>query len=499
MYGKPKIQTKKMKNISYPIFCLFLGLVISFTGYAQSKRLALVMGNANYQNGGSLANPLNDADDMAKALQSVGFEVILKTDVKYQDAINAINDFVKRLPNYEVGLFYFAGQAVETQNSNYLLPVDVSLQNEEDAEVKCINVQRVLAKMEGAKKLVNIMILDASRHNPFPRKWSRSSGQRDVDYGSLIAYATAPGKTVWDGYGRNSLYTGALLKYLTLPGLSITEVFKKTRQQVIKDSDARQIPWESGYLISNFYFQEGGKVVNNSTTTTEVVKPEPKKTTDLSGMVYVEGGTFQMGSNEGGDDEKPAHSVTLSSFYLSKYEVTVAEYRKFCQATQHAMPEKTPIWGWQDSHPMVYVTWEDAEAYCKWAGGRLPTEAEWEYAARGGNKSQGYQYAGANELDKVAWYTDNSGNKPHSVGEKLPNELGLYDMSGNVSEWCSDWSGAYSATAQTNPQGPTNGPYRCLRGGSWLTHDFSSKVLDRSLNEPRVCNQHYGFRLLVTP
>jgi formylglycine-generating enzyme required for sulfatase activity len=492
-----------MKNISYPIFCLFLGLVISLTGYAQSKRLALVIGNANYQNGGSLANPINDADDMAKALRSVGFEVILKKDINYRDGISAINEFGRRLPNYGVGLFYFAGHGIEAKNLNYLLPVDVSLQNEGDAEFECIAVQRVLAKMEDAKNPVNIMILDACRDNPFARRWNRSGGQRGLTVemaptGSLIAYATAPGKTASDGYGRNGLYTGALLKYLTQPGLPISEILMKTRTQVLQSSGKTQTPWESSSLTGNFYFQEGGKVVNNPIIKPDPIKPEPKKNTDLPNMVYVAGGTFLMGRNNGANDEKPVHTVTLSSFYLSKYEVTVAEYRKFCQATNRQMPE-APSWGWQDNHPIVNVSWEDAVAYCQWAGGRLPTEAEWEYAARGGNKSHGYKYAGSNELDKVAWYDKNSGKQTHPVGEKLPNELGLYDMSGNVWEWCSDWYGAYAATTQTNHQGPPNGSSRCLRGGSWSHYAYSGEVLSRSFDGPVNRDLSSGFRLFRTP
>lgn len=176
-------------------------------------------------------------------------------------------------------------------------------------------------------------------------------------------------------------------------------------------------------------------------------------------MVYVEGGTFMMGSNEGENDEKPVHEVTVNSFYIGKYEVTVEEFDKFIKATGYKTDaEKSGFsWRWngrdweqkngvnwrygvegevrgksEKRHPVIYVSWNDAIAYAKWKGGRLPTEAEWKYAAFGGNKSEGYKYAGSNNIDEVAWYGNNSGNKTHTVGTKAPNELGIYDFSGNV-------------------------------------------------------------------
>ena len=148
------------------------------------------------------------------------------------------------------------------------------------------------------------------------------------------------------------------------------------------------------------------------------------------GMVYVAGGTFQMGSNSGYDNEKPVHTVTVSSFYMDATEVTQAEYRK-------VMGKNPSRFSGCDDCPVENVSWHDANEYAKKVGKRLPTEAEWEYAARGGNKSKGYSYSGSNDLDAVGWYDNNSRSKTHPVAQKQPNELGLYDMSGNVWEWCS--------------------------------------------------------------
>jgi len=208
-------------------------------------------------------------------------------------------------------------------------------------------------------------------------------------------------------------------------------------------------------------------------------------------MVYVEGGTFQMGSKKGDSDEKPIHTVTVSSFYMDKTEVTQAQYRK-------VMGKNSSYFSGCDDCPVENVNWHDANEYAKRVGKRLPTEAEWEYAARGGNKANGYQYAGSNNIREVAWYSKNSGSQTHPVGQKQPNELGLYDMSGNVWEWCSDWydDDYYSNSPQNNPQGPNSGTRRVLRGGGWYDDDSSCRVANRSRLNPVSRFDSLGFRLV---
>lgn len=192
-------------------------------------------------------------------------------------------------------------------------------------------------------------------------------------------------------------------------------------------------------------------------------------------MVYVEGGTFTMGAtseqgSDAWDDEKPVHSVTLSSFYIGQTEVT--------QELWEAVMGSNPSYFNGAKRPVEKVSWDDCQEFIRKLNAktgkqfRLPTEAEWEYAARGGNKTKDYKYSGSNNIDDVAWYIDNSGSTTHDVATKRANELGIYDMSGNVFEWCSDWYdyiiiNYYSSSPSTNPQGPTSGFYRVYRGGSW--------------------------------
>ena len=221
----------------------------------------------------------------------------------------------------------------------------------------------------------------------------------------------------------------------------------------------------------------------------------------VNNMVYVEGGTFIMGAtseqgSDAWDDEKPAHQVTLSSFSIGKYEVTQEEWQ--------AMMGSNPSYFKGALRPVEKVSWNDCQEFIRKLNSmtskrfRLPTEAEWEYASRGGNRSRGYKYAGGNVLDNVAWYENNSGNT-HDVGQKSPNELGLYDMSGNVMEWCADWYGSYSSNSQTNPTGASGGfNHRVLRGGFWSFGAKFCRVSSRSGDSPGFAGFNLGLRLALS-
>ena len=252
-------------------------------------------------------------------------------------------------------------------------------------------------------------------------------------------------------------------------------------------------------------------------------------------FILVKGGMFTMGctseQNNCGDDERPVQTVTLGDYYIGQTEVTLAQFKAFINETGYKTDAErqgtswinTGIWKEQSgvdwrcdetgraramhegNHPVIHVSWNDAVAYAEWlsrkSGGRyrLPTEAEWEYAARGGSQSRRYQYAGSNNLDEVAWYFSNSGNTTHPVKGKIANELGLYDMSGNVWEWCADWYGSYSSGSQTNPAGPAAGSRRVLRGGSWSDIPAFCRVAHRDSVTPDYRNGYLGFRLARTP
>ena len=217
-------------------------------------------------------------------------------------------------------------------------------------------------------------------------------------------------------------------------------------------------------------------------------------------MVAVEGGTFTMGATaEQGSDadtnEKPAHQVTLSSYSIGETEVT--------QALWVAVMGSNPSYFTGNlQRPVERVSWNDCQTFISRLNDltgknfRLPTEAEWEYAARGGNKSQGYKYAGSNDINTVAWYGSNSGATAQPVATKAHNELGLYDMSGNEWEWCQDWYGSYSSGAQTNPTGPSTGSGRVFRGGCWGNGARHCRVSYRAFKYPTYTGSGLGLRLV---
>ncbi len=250
-----------------------------------------------------------------------------------------------------------------------------------------------------------------------------------------------------------------------------------------------------------------------------------KFSADTIKMILVPGGTFTMG--EVGFAE-PTHSVTLSSFYISKTEITQGQWKAVMSGANPS------YFNTNDSLPVEQVTWYNCIQYCNkrsiqegkkcvyrnstsggddtltspsgWTsvyrdptakGYRLPTEAEWEYAARGGNQSHSYTYSGSNTVGDVAWYDANSGNTTHQVSTKTANELGIVDMSGNVWEWCWDWYGDYSSTAQTNPTGASSGSYRLLRGGAWYDLINLCRVSFRSgYYNPDGISNDFGFRVV---
>lgn len=239
-------------------------------------------------------------------------------------------------------------------------------------------------------------------------------------------------------------------------------------------------------------------------------------------LVYVPAGEFWMGSPDNdpdaAEDEKPQHRVYLDGYWIGQTEVTNAQYRRFIEAGGYSTMAywSDAGWVWKESkgvtqpgrwndpqwngaeQPVLALSWYEAEAYARWAGVRLPTEAEWEYAARGGPLSLGYKYAGSNSIDEVAWYKDNSGSSTHPVGTKKANELGLYDMSGGVWEWVADWYDAsyYTSSPRENPSGPSSGVKRVIRGGTWSADAWFSRCALRQAAPPAALSYaDGGFRI----
>jgi formylglycine-generating enzyme required for sulfatase activity len=505
-----------------------------------------------------------------------------------------IREFGKKLKGGAQGLFYFSGHGVQLRGRNYLIPVDADITSEADVEDQGVDANLVLGLMDEANNGLNVVILDACRNNPFARSF-RSAGsglaQVDAPTGTLIAYATAPGRVAQDGVGRNGTYTAELLKQMRVPGLAVEEMFKRVRANVRQQTGGEQVPWEASSLVGDFYFNRAATAssaannqpsgmtstaanaaafeleywnaikdsndpeeyngylkrypngqfaeiarrraagvrggnntgaqpikppTNTATNTTNTVASRPKPgaiVRNQMGMelVYVPAGSFMMGSDKN-DFEKPIHQVTISNgFYMGRYEVTQAQWQE--------VMGNNPSNFKGDNLPVETVSWNDAQEFIRRLNARgdgytyrLPSEAEWEYACRAGTTGD---YAG--NLDSMGWYWENSGDarlsgewnydrlkanndRTHPVGQKQPNAWGLYDMHGNVWEWCEDighenYNGAPSDGSTWMSGGDSN--RRVLRGGSW----DNVAVLLRSANRLRLSpvnrNYNHGLRLVA--
>lgn len=255
-------------------------------------------------------------------------------------------------------------------------------------------------------------------------------------------------------------------------------------------------------IVCAKFLSVGEDMEQKTESAPQLVAVEGSQTFTVNGvkftMVPVEGGTFTMGAtseqgSDAWDEEKPAHKVTLSDYYIGQTEVT--------QALWKAVMGSNPSDSKGDNLPVEQVSWDDCQVFIQNLNQltgkqfRLPTEAEWEYAARGGRKSRGYKYAGGNDIGLVAWYEDNSGNETHPVATKQANELGIYDMSGNVWEWCSDRYGDYQSSSQSDPQGPSSDSIRVGRGGSYYIGARSCRVSGRDFSAPDSRDSGLGLRL----
>jgi len=519
------------------LFVILVLLTVASLSFTQQK-YALVIGNGQYTNFGSLRNAVNDANDVAAALQGLGFTV----DKVINGNLNQMENAAVKLRNQlsvnknSYGFFFYAGHGVQWQGENYLIPVDANIPDSDFLRQRAVSVQSILDMLNKTKNSLNIIVLDACRD--FPAVWSRSADRGlavvHPPTDSIIMYATGAGKTASDGTGKNGLFTTHLLNHLKTPGIEVNELFRRTMSDVARASNNEQRPALYTDFAETAYL--GSKPVANATVQQMTTQPAPTPvktqapaltpaaTTALRGFVRINGGTFTMGSpvNEAGrdNDEGPQWQVTVSSFYMGKYEVTQKEWYDVMNTTVQQQREKagqSKLYGKGDNYPIYYVNWFEVVEYCNkrsqkegltpayiingtnvtWNrnanGYRLPTEAEWEYACRAGTNTA--YNTGANISDDTGWYGANSGNTTRPIGQKPANAWGLYDMHGNVLEWCWDWYGSYPSSAQTDPLGASLGSNRVGRGGSW--GGTTAGVRSALRNDGIPTNRYYiiGFRL----
>lgn len=496
-----------------------------------AARVALVVGNSDYLHAPSLENPVNDAADIADQLQAVDFEVHRALNVELAEFRRILRRFTDALRGADTGLFFYAGHGLQADGKNYLVPVDAKLSSKAALDFEVMALETVLRQLE-REVPTRIIFLDACRDNPLSQNLSQSPATRAAavgrglarvksGVGSLIAYATAPNTQALDGSGqRNSPYTRALLDHLDTPGLEIGQMLRRVRRDVLASTGQRQVPWESLSLTGDFYFLPGqGKEASATVQDTLAdgsLGPE---------MVRLTARRFRMGDQQGvgRTDERPTFDIVLAQdLLIGRYEITFAQYDRFCDATQRPKPADSGRG--RGNRPVINVTYADAAAYAQWLAAqtgqtyRLPTEAEWEYAARAGSQSsyafgnnpkQLCQYANGADLTAqaslpVKQVTECQDGYTYTapVGSFAANAWGLHDLHGNAWEWVEDGyrAKAYRRYAASGYQPPDNENGRqVIRGGSWSDPPNALRSAARQGVKPTHQTSNLGFRVVREP
>ncbi len=314
------LRLHEMKKLIIVITVLFFCI----SANSQERRLALIVGNGNYPTS-TLSNPENDAKSMEKSLKALGFKVIRHENLTQKKLTQAIDDFGNKLKYYDVGLFFYAGHGIQAKGFNYLIPVDAVLKAESDVEYNCVRADRIFGKMEEAQNDINIIILDACRDNPFERSWTRAARGRGLTFmdapgGSIIAYATAPGKTASDGYGKNSPYTSALIQCMEIPNIKIEDFLKKVRAQVREQTKSQQTPWESTSLEGDFYFHLDANQTIQETQHTDATQPVDNSVKELKRTAAPEIKSMAIlpFANYSGDESKAYLAMGMQDALISE-------------------------------------------------------------------------------------------------------------------------------------------------------------------------------------
>ena len=514
-----------MHHLKKLLFCCALFILATDAAFTQEAKNALLIANSDYERSmGYLLQPVPEAMELKSALESIGFSVTLVKNANLEDMQKALAAF-KAKTQREGGyaFFHYGGHAVQVNGVNYLIPLKANLDDELSVGYRCVYVDEVMNSLRGD---ANIVILDSCRNNPFAQSTHRGAGTRGLaavgikPSNSIIVYSAAAGQEAADG-----LFTPVLTKLITQKNKKIETVLKEVRNEVFKQTGGKQKPGEYTELMGDVYLAgfDASAPVQQAVYTPPVRQENRNNTGDRT--YRVNGVSFTMkpiaavqGAVLGNrHEDNKEHSVSLSAYYIGQTEVT----QELWQAVMGNNPSK-----FTDStkNPVEQVSWFDCIEFCNeltaevmgeehcvykvrgssvtadfsQKGFRLPTEAEWEYAAMGGRY---HKYAGTNNdasLKDYAWYDLNSGNKTHEVGTKQANKYGIYDMSGNVWEWCWDWYGGVSGD-QSDPKGAASGKYRVKRGGSWsIIADYAGRAY-RVIDFPDVRRNSLGLRLALRP
>jgi formylglycine-generating enzyme required for sulfatase activity len=500
-----------------PLLRILCSLIVCGCSAAGQALQALVIGNGAYRGQCRVESPKRNAEAIAAALKKIGFNAAPALDLDETALRNQINEFATGLHAGDTVFFYYSGLAIQTLDRNWLLPVTYQDGPLQDIGTHAFALNRVLELLDEKKLKTAIVVLDASRFCPDWGPTRAGLTSADPKPSSLLSFSAPAGTTVPDPAGGGvNLFTSTLIKTLMTHGLKPGDVFDHTQTAMSQASNGRNIPWVQSLAVGDFYLTGPPDPVLTPKVERKAgeLRPNPRGHIDDA---WIPPGSFQMGCVGQKDkqcekDENPAHLVEITQgFWMTTTEITIEAYKQFIDATNHKPPPPTKTNGKGDftNLPQTKVTWQDAEDYCKWAGGeggRLPTEAEWEYAARGGKEGTIYPWGDAfdpaklnsfkGSKKKAKIYTDTTPARNYD-----PNGFQLFDMAGNAREWTLD---AYNAQSYDGP-GPFVDPEvkqglkteRVVRGG-----DFSEtqqvRISARDHIPGESADNRTGFRC-VTP
>ncbi len=537
------------------------------------RRVALVIGNSSYVSVAKLPNAERDAEAVANTLVAMRFTVVRGLNLTKQEMVQRLEEFRQQAAGAEVALVYYAGHGIQIDQKNWMLSVNVRPGQKQEALREAISLEDALSAMSAAS--TKVIILDACRDNPFAGRLQKGAQSEEiepglarpniVDRGVLVAYATSPGSVAFDGSvgAEHSPFAQALLTHLTTKGLEIRQMFTKVRQSVVEQTNSQQTPWENSSLLKDIYLAgrapltkvdevelsywrsvEAGRepqelidfldrfprgtfapmaertlerLMREAAQAIRVIKDCPS----CPSLAALPGGLFLSGSPETDTerlaDEPPQMRVQIRPFAIGRYPVTFEQWEQ-CRLDGGCRANPSDGGFGRASRPVINVTWNDAMEFVNWLRKktgqpyRIPNEAEWEFAARGGISSPRFwgrdpdrscRYA--NVLDLTAQRTVRLSLQSHScadgfvftspTGSFEPNMYGLFDMLGNVWQWTSDCWDRRSRTMSAAASPGENCRFRALRGGSWMSDPRNVRVTSRQRIDLEDSDLNIGFRV----
>ena len=521
--------------------------------HIKEAKNALLIANGDYaRDMGALKQPIPEARGLKSALESIGFNVTLVQNADRDKMLRALKTFKEKTRGAGgIAFFHYGGHAMQIKGRNYLIPLRATLEDEQDVAYNCVNVNDLMESMEGE---ANVVVLDSCRNNPFAVSRHRGADTRGLaavsikPKNSIIVYSASEGNTAQDG-----IFTPILTKRITEKNRTFYEVLQEVRADVYTATGGKQKPGSYDELLTSIYLagvDTSAPTQQAATAHTLLARQENRNNTGdrtyridevsftMKLIAAVHGAVLGDNSQENNQE----HTVNLSAYYIGETEVTQELWQivmgrnpSFFDNTDNTeitegklfkVDRKIASSEVQKKRPIETVSWFDCIAFCNKLtaqimgeehcvykvkgtsvtadfskkGFRLPTEAEWEYAAMGGKK---YRWAGTTiegQLKNYAWYDVNSDYKTHEVRQKYPNGYDLYDMSGNVWEWCWDWYNSSTPPAdQNDPLGALSGSDRVLRGGGWCDFADVATRAFRRLDNPGERFEGFGLRVACRP